>query len=40
MEPLEENLLKFDIPEVIYGPGALAGIGQCAKRPGGERTFR
>lgn len=39
MNPLEENLLKFDVPEVIYGPGALAGIGQCAKRLGGEKVF-
>jgi 1,3-propanediol dehydrogenase len=32
-------LLKFDMPEVIFGQGALHKIGECAKRLGGERVF-
>ena len=35
----DENLLKFDIPEIIYGLGALSGIGHCAQRLGGEKIF-
>ena len=35
----DEDLLKFDIPEVIYGPGALSGVGHCAQRLGGEKIF-
>lgn len=38
MEP-DDSLLKFDVPEVIFGPGALSKIGQCAKRLGGEKVF-
>ncbi len=34
-----DNLLKFDIPEIIYGRGALSGIGHCAERLGGEKIF-
>ncbi|MEW6349428.1 MAG: iron-containing alcohol dehydrogenase [Thermodesulfobacteriota bacterium] len=35
----EDSLLKFEAPEIIYGIGALAQIGQCARRLGGERIF-
>lgn len=35
----DDNLLKFEIPEIIYGLGALEKIGQCAKRLGGERVL-
>ena len=35
----EDSLLKFEIPEVIYGLGSLSQIGRCAKRLGGERIF-
>ena len=35
----DDNLLKFDIPEIIYGLGALSGIGHCAERLGGEKIF-
>ncbi len=35
----DDNLLKFDIPEIIYGLGALSGIGHCAQRLGGEKIF-
>ena len=35
----DDNLLKFDIPEIIYGRGALAGVGHCAERLGGEKVF-
>lgn len=34
-----DDLLKFDIPEIIYGLGALSGIGHCAERLGGEKIF-
>lgn len=34
-----DDLLKFDIPEIIYGLGALSCIGDCAERLGGERIF-
>ncbi len=39
MGPSDDSLLKFEIPEIIYGLGALSQIGQCAKRLGGERVF-
>ncbi len=39
MEYSDTDLLKFDIPEIIYGCGALSGIGHCAERLGGEKIF-
>jgi 1,3-propanediol dehydrogenase len=39
MQCTEDQLLKFDIPEIIYGPEALSGIGHCAARLGGEKIF-
>lgn len=35
----EDALLKFEIPEVIYGAGALSQMGKCCRRMGGERIF-
>ena len=35
----KSDLLKFDIPEIIYGLGALSCIGDCAERLGGERVL-
>ncbi len=35
----EDSLLKFEVPEIIYGLGSLSQIGLCAKRLGGERIF-
>ncbi len=35
----DDALLKFDMPEVIFGPGAMSKIGECAKRLGGERVL-
>ena len=35
----EDSLLKFEIPEVIYGMGALSQIGKCCRRLGGERIL-
>jgi alcohol dehydrogenase class IV len=35
----DDSLLKFDMPEVIFGLGALSKVGQCAKRLGGEKVF-
>ena len=39
MDPSDDALLKFELPEIIYGLGSLSQIGQCAKRLGGERIF-
>ena len=39
MEASYDTLLKFELPEIIYGLGSLSQIGQCAKRLGGERVF-
>jgi len=39
MNVSEDSLLKFEIPEIIYGLGALSQIGQCARRLGGERIL-
>ncbi|MGW8188100.1 MAG: iron-containing alcohol dehydrogenase, partial [Desulfobacterales bacterium] len=38
MKP-DDSLLKFEIPEIIYGINSLSQIGQCAKRLGGERVL-
>jgi len=35
----DDALLKFEVPEIIHGHGALSKIGQCAKRLGGERVL-
>ena len=35
----EDSLLKFEIPEIIYGLGSLSQIGPSAKRLGGERIL-
>lgn len=35
----DDLLLKFDMPEVIFGLGAMSKLGECAKRLGGERIF-
>jgi alcohol dehydrogenase class IV len=39
MDNSDDALLKFELPEIIYGLGSLSQIGQCAKRLGGERIF-
>ncbi|HKI47757.1 MAG TPA: iron-containing alcohol dehydrogenase [Desulfobacteria bacterium] len=39
MEASYDTLLKFELPEIIYGLGSLSQIGQCARRLGGERVF-
>ncbi len=36
VEVCDDSLLKFEVPEIIHGHGALSKIGQCAKRLGGE----
>jgi 1,3-propanediol dehydrogenase len=33
------ELLKFELPEIIYGIGSLSQVGQCAKRLGGENVL-
>lgn len=35
----DDSLLKFEVPEIIYGIGALSQMGQCARRLGGERVL-
>lgn len=39
MSNTDDDLLKFEVPEIIHGLGALSRIGECAKRLGGERVF-
>jgi alcohol dehydrogenase class IV len=39
MDNSDDRLLKFELPEIIYGLGSLSQIGQCAKRLGGEKIF-
>ncbi|MCP4022241.1 MAG: iron-containing alcohol dehydrogenase [Desulfobacteraceae bacterium] len=39
MQNQDDNLLKFDIPEIIFGRGSLSKIGQCAARLGGEKVL-
>jgi 1,3-propanediol dehydrogenase len=34
-----DNLLKFEIPEIIFGNNSLSQIGQCAARLGGEHVL-
>jgi alcohol dehydrogenase class IV len=34
-----EPLLKFEIPEIIFGRGSLKQIGQCSRRLGGDRVL-
>jgi alcohol dehydrogenase class IV len=39
VSPSNDELLKFELPEIIYGRGSLSQIGPCAKRLGGERIL-
>jgi alcohol dehydrogenase class IV len=34
-----EPLLKFEIPEIIFGRGSLKQIGHCSRRLGGDRVL-
>jgi alcohol dehydrogenase class IV len=34
-----DSLLKFEIPEIIFGRGSLKQIGQCSRRMGGDRVM-
>ena len=34
-----ETVLKFEVPEIIYGVGSLSVIGNCAARLGGDRVL-
>lgn len=34
-----EPLLKFEVPEIIFGRGSLKQIGQCSRRLGGDRIL-
>src|SRR6266568_2895384 len=33
------RLAKFHVPEIVFGPGALAELGHCAARLGARRPF-
>lgn len=33
------SLLKFEIPEIIFGRGSLEQLGQCSRRMGGDRIM-
>lgn len=35
----EPRLAKYHVPEVVFGPGALAEVGACAARVGARRPF-
>ena len=39
MTRYDNDLLKFEVPEIIHGIGALSKIGDCARRLGGERVL-
>jgi alcohol dehydrogenase class IV len=39
MAHIDDDLLKFEVPEIIHGIGALTKIGCCAKRLGGEKIL-
>lgn len=34
-----DSLLKFEIPEIIFGRGSLKQVGQCGRRMGGDKIF-
>ncbi|MGD9006402.1 MAG: iron-containing alcohol dehydrogenase [Desulfobacteraceae bacterium] len=34
-----ESLLKFEIPEIIFGRGSIQQLGQCSRRLGGDRVM-
>ncbi len=34
-----DSLLKFEIPEIIFGRGSLKQIGQCSRRMGGDKVM-
>jgi alcohol dehydrogenase len=34
-----ESLLKFEIPEIIFGRGSLKQLGQCSRRMGGDKIL-
>lgn len=34
-----DSLLKFEIPEIIFGRGSLKQIGQCSRRMGGDKVL-
>jgi len=34
-----EQLLKFEIPEIIFGRGSLNQLGQCSRRMGGDKVL-
>jgi alcohol dehydrogenase class IV len=34
-----DSLLKFEIPEIIFGRGSLKQLGQCSRRMGGDRVL-
>ena len=35
----KDSLLKFEIPEIIFGCGSLKQIGQCSRRMGGDKVL-
>jgi len=39
MAQVDDALLKFEVPEIIHGIGALTKIGCCARRLGGDRVL-
>lgn len=39
MPHVDDDLLKFEVPEIIHGIGAITKVGCCAKRLGGEKIL-
>ncbi len=39
MSDTTDSLLKFEIPEIIFGDGSLSQVGQCSRRLGAERVL-
>ena len=37
--PVPSGIVKFQAPEIVFGPGALAEAGFAARRLGAQRPF-
>jgi hypothetical protein len=39
MNDTDDPLLKFEIPEIIFGRGSLKQLGQCSRLLGGDKVL-